>query len=174
MRIRPGALPSTHLSLLALLPLRLPVLAHLGLVDNALDYLCSPSLLWVCRVFYLHTSLSFLWLSPHLYSLTHYLNKREVDTKMPAGGAYCIGVVARKVVCRACGTTGLPVCFRDLCSYRASCYFLYQLCSPVSSSSWCIGTLMRTSNQWPQLSEWPLMGHEFVNVQVLLSPQPPT
>lgn len=34
------SVPSWHM-----LPLRLLVLAHLGCVDNVLDYLCSPSLL---------------------------------------------------------------------------------------------------------------------------------
>lgn len=49
-------------------PLRLPAGAsHLGRVDNVLDYLCSPSLLGVWRVFYLHTFPElFMIISPSL------------------------------------------------------------------------------------------------------------
>lgn len=51
-------------------------------------------------------SLSFLWLSPHLYSLRHYLNEREVDAKMPAGWACCSSAVGKVV--RGHGPACLP------------------------------------------------------------------
>lgn len=83
-------------------------------------------------------SLSFLWLSPHLYSFCHYLNEHEVDAKMPAGWACCLSAMGKVV--RSHRPASLPP---GLHQYLHPCsdpsYPLYKPRGPVSSDLWMHG-----------------------------------